>query len=152
MTFSYSGNPASSDVDHLRFLMGDTDKDSPFFSDEEVQYLVTNNGDILSAAMRGVEGIMARLSGAVDESVGSVSIQFSKKNEGYQKLWDRLNVRMAMEGAVPYAGGISITDKSQRACDHDRVPNQFTARMHDTGRSSKPSKRPDVLGDDDLPR
>jgi hypothetical protein len=152
VTFSYSGNPANSDVDQLRFLMGDTNKDAPYFTDEEIAYLVATNGDILTAAMRGVEGIMAQLSGAVDESVGSVSIQFSKKNEGYQKLWDRLNVRLAMEGAVPYAGGISRTDKKQVACDPDREPTQFTVRMHDTGRTTKPSSRSEVLGDDDLPR
>jgi hypothetical protein len=150
VTFSYSGNPANGNVDHVRFLMGDTDVDDPYFTDEEVAYLVATSCDILTAALHGVEGIMAKLSGAVDESVGSVSIQFSKKNLGYQKLWDRLNVRIALEGAIPYAGGISVSDKEQRGCDSDREPTQFSVRMHDTPRASKPSQRPEVLGDDDL--
>ena len=49
-TFSYSGNPAESEIDRLRFLIMDTDSNHPLFSDEELQYLIDtygNNEDML---------------------------------------------------------------------------------------------------------
>jgi len=44
MTFSYSGDPATSDIDRLRFLIMDVDENKPLFSDEELQYLLDTYG------------------------------------------------------------------------------------------------------------
>ena len=44
MSWSYSGNPSSSDLDALRFLIGDTDENAPIMQDEELQYLITEYG------------------------------------------------------------------------------------------------------------
>lgn len=43
-TFSYSGDPADSDIDRLRFLIMDTDPSKPLFSDKELQYLIDTYG------------------------------------------------------------------------------------------------------------
>lgn len=43
MSFSYSGNPASSDLDMCRFNVGDTDSQRPIMQDEEVLYLIQKN-------------------------------------------------------------------------------------------------------------
>jgi hypothetical protein len=54
---TYSGNPANSDLDQVRFLLGDTDVDggNALFSDQEIQWGVNVWGplygsDILVAA------------------------------------------------------------------------------------------------------
>ena len=39
MTWSYSGNPGASDLDHIRFLIQDTDTTDQLFSNEELTYL-----------------------------------------------------------------------------------------------------------------
>lgn len=45
MSWSYSGDPSESELDELRFLLSDTDQNSPIFSDEELQYLIDTYGD-----------------------------------------------------------------------------------------------------------
>lgn len=41
MSWSYSGVPGSSDLDEARFTLGDTDPNDPVFSDEEIDYMVS---------------------------------------------------------------------------------------------------------------
>ena len=45
MSWSYTGDPTSSDLDALRFLVSDTDEDSPVFTNEELEYLIDNYGE-----------------------------------------------------------------------------------------------------------
>ena len=40
MTWSYSGNPASSDLDRYRFLLSDTNPDEPILQDEEIGFIL----------------------------------------------------------------------------------------------------------------
>jgi hypothetical protein len=44
MSWSYSGNPASSEMDELRFIIGDTNISEPIMQDEELEYLITEYG------------------------------------------------------------------------------------------------------------
>lgn len=45
MSFSYSGNPASSTLDECRFLLGDTNESAPIMQDEEIAYIIEQSGD-----------------------------------------------------------------------------------------------------------
>ena len=40
MTWTYSGNPADSNLDAVRFLLQDVEPQEPFFDNEELQYLL----------------------------------------------------------------------------------------------------------------
>lgn len=40
VSFSYSGDPSASQLDEARFLIGDTDENSPIMQDEEIQYII----------------------------------------------------------------------------------------------------------------
>jgi len=44
MSWSYSGDPSTSPIDALRFLISDTDESSPIMQDEELQFLITEYG------------------------------------------------------------------------------------------------------------
>lgn len=44
MSFSYSGDPSASSLDEARFLIGDTNSDSPIMQDEEIQYIIDTYG------------------------------------------------------------------------------------------------------------
>lgn len=44
MSWSYSGNPANSQLDELRFTIGDTSISDPIMQDEELEYLITEYG------------------------------------------------------------------------------------------------------------
>lgn len=45
MSFNYSGNPSTSELDAARFLLGDTDKNAPIMQDEEILYLIDEYGE-----------------------------------------------------------------------------------------------------------
>lgn len=42
--WTYSGNPASSNRDECRFLIGDTNEHAPIMQDEEIDYLISEAG------------------------------------------------------------------------------------------------------------
>lgn len=44
MSWTYSGDPATSPLDEARFLIGDTDKNAPIMQDEEIKYLIKKYG------------------------------------------------------------------------------------------------------------
>ena len=44
MSFSYSGDPNASELDAMRFLIGDTDVNQPIMQDEEIQYIIDTYG------------------------------------------------------------------------------------------------------------
>lgn len=44
MSFSYSGDPAGSQLDECRFLLGDTDESRPILQDEEIDYIIATYG------------------------------------------------------------------------------------------------------------
>lgn len=50
MSWSYSGNPADSKLDEIRFLLGDTTEDSTSLSDEEIIYILAQNSDVVRAS------------------------------------------------------------------------------------------------------
>lgn len=40
MAFNYSGDPSTSTLDYLRFMLGDIDADTALFQDAELQYII----------------------------------------------------------------------------------------------------------------
>ena len=127
--FSYSGNPKTSRRDEVRFLLGDTNGQSPYLKNGEIEWLLEDaNFDPLSAAIRGCETIIAKLSGLRDESVGSVSIRFSQSATGFMGLLKTLKMRMGKR-ALPFAGGIDRTQKLLNELDPTRVRPAFTRQM-----------------------
>lgn len=131
MTWSYSGDPSSSDKDAIRFLIGDTDTDDQLVNDEEITYLLTVEGNTLLAAARAAESIAAKFSRLADRKIGDYSESYNQKSEAYLKLASRLSAQAAKSGSkpMPYAGGLSRSDKKSRELDSDRVKPDFEKRM-----------------------
>ena len=76
MTWTYSGNPGSSLLDEVRFLIQDTDTNDQQLSNEELTYLITAYGDPYSAAVAAVSALIGRLASLSSESkkVGDLSL------------------------------------------------------------------------------
>jgi hypothetical protein len=133
--WSYTGDPASSAKDSVRFHVGDVIKDDPQVNDEEIEYLLGDEGgNVLRAAARVAETIAAKYARQVDKTVGGLSLSAGRRQEKYsqlaQKLWSR--ARSTGSGlAAPYAGGISQSDKDTNAADTDRTQPAFTRTLHD---------------------
>jgi len=72
VTWSYSGNPASSDKDEVRFLTGDTCEKEGLILDEEINYAVANQSSNILAAALVLRSLAARYSRVGTVSVGDV--------------------------------------------------------------------------------
>lgn len=116
MTWSYSGNPAESPSDEVRFLIGDTDSTTPEVSDEEIAYILQMHGDPgatygnYAAAAVLAQAIASKYAKKADKSVGGLSIQYKQKFDNYMALAEKLRdfARTGPTGAVigpPMIGG-----------------------------------------------
>lgn len=124
MTWSYTGDPSSSDKDTVRFLIGDTDTSSEQLSDEEIAYLITEHGSAQAAAIAGCEALQAKYARQADQKTGDISISYSQLSKHYQQLATTIRNRLSIL-ATPYAGGISYADRETDNTDTDRVDPAF---------------------------
>jgi len=143
MVWSYSGDPGSSDKDSVRFYVGDTIKADPQVNDEEIEFLLTEEGgNALRAASRTAGMIAAKYARQVDKSVGGLSLSAGRRQEKYerlaQSLWTRAN-NIGTGLPTPYAGGISQADKNTNEADPDRVVPAFTRTLMDFEETPAPT-------------
>ena len=111
MVWSYSGDPAANPKDAVRFYLGDTDPDDPQLQDEEILFLVQKfAGNVYLAAADAARGLAGKYSRRADKAVGDLRLSFSQQAQHYWELAKRLQTE-AGKRAVPYAGGISKSDK-----------------------------------------
>lgn len=129
--FSYTGDPSKSDLDAVRFTLGDTDADCPLLLDAEINFLVTNEGDARSAAAAGARSIAAKFARQADEKVGDISVKFSQKSKQYFELADKLEDEVGTFLGKPIATGISISKKRINVLDDDLVEPAFTRGVHE---------------------
>jgi hypothetical protein len=125
MSWSYSGDPGSSDRDAVRFLVGDTDISDQQLSDEEIDYLLVREGSVNGAALAAARTLVAKYARLVDKSVGDLSISYSQRRDAYAALIADLTRQQAVRVAGPVVGGISRTRKRVVDQDADRVEPSF---------------------------
>ena len=144
MSWTYSGDPGSSDRDELRFKIQDVDTDCQLFSDEELDYILNKTGSVCAAALDAVTTLLSRFAGYCDEAVGQVKITYSQKYEQYRLLKQELESDLAISGGGIYAGGISISDKELTVQDTDRVEPEFTKDIFECPNGIKEQQNPNV--------
>src|SRR4051812_43738973 len=100
MVWSYSGDPNSSTKDAVRFYVQDIIREDPQVNDEEVEFLLTDEGDdVLRAAARTAEVIAAKYARQVDKSVGGLSLSAGRRQEKYERLATSLWRRAGVSGS-----------------------------------------------------
>lgn len=131
-TWTYSGDPGSSDLDKVRFLIGDTDPEDRMLGDEEILYVLADRGSVYSAASIACLGLAARFSREVDKQVGDLKISAEQRAKHYQTLHEHYASQAGESGgmspyvlAAPYAGGISRSDRQAQIDDTDRRAPAF---------------------------
>lgn len=116
MTWSYSGNPASSDKDKVRFLIGDTDTTDQLLSNEEIDYTIAEAGSIYQAAhdsAYAVASTYARL--ATSKSVGDLSLSFSDRAASFYQVADRmLQLQVKRQPPTPFISPDNIIRASEK--------------------------------------
>lgn len=112
MTFSYSGNPASSNLDEVRFYAQDTDPVDPLLSNEEINFLIgvwkpLYESNIYVASMV-CETISAKFAREVAYSADGVSVQATELQQKYNMLAESLRDLYKAEqiNGGPDVGGI----------------------------------------------
>lgn len=132
MAWTYSGDPASSNRDAVRFLVGDTLPADQQMQDAEIEYLIVQHGTAQLAAAAAAEALVARYARKVDVTDGDTSLRFSQRADEYRELAKTLREQRASGAApLPYVGGVSISEVEAKACDTDRFPDVFSVGMHD---------------------
>lgn len=136
MAWNYSGDPSASKLDGVRFLVRDTDIADPILQDAEVNFSLSQNGNNLYRAAAAIcDGIALEL-GRELTFEGDIAWSSKEKYEQYKQMAAEYRIQASKSGGAVFAGGISVADKSSRAQDSDRAPNDFT---RDTG------KNPDTI-------
>lgn len=132
MTWTYTGDPASSSGDAVRFWVGDVTDTTPQLSDEEIAYLLSlTGGNVLQAAIAGCVQLANRYSSQVDFAVETeLRVDLSQRAEAYATRARELREQVKLPGfgglvPVPYAGGISVSDTQRQERDGDRVAPGF---------------------------
>lgn len=92
MAFTYSGNPATSDRDAVRFLIQDTDSDDVLLQDAEVDWCITQAGaSVYQAAHDAAYAIASKFSRmATSKSVGDMSLSYADRAKAYFELANEL--------------------------------------------------------------
>lgn len=128
MTWSYSGNPADSDKDRIRFLIGDTDSTFPLMTDEEINYVITTESNDKIIALRCCESISASLAKKVSGSMGRISVQEEQLMKHYEQLCRRFRKSIP---SVPYVGGLSLTEKEMDKTNTNLTQLKISKGIHD---------------------
>ena len=128
--WTYSGNPATSALDEVRFLTSDTDQTKAWtLLDGEINYAIGLHsatppviGQNFLAAAVCAETILGKFK-SIPESkkVGDLSLTWGAQFKFYSDLAYRLRQRAALQSVKPYIGGTSIAEKAAINADPDRV-------------------------------
>lgn len=116
MSFTYSGDPANSALDAVRFLIQDTNEDDILLQDEEIGFLLTTvDMAIYQAAHDCCYVIASKFARLADtsKSVGdmSLSVTFSNRASEYRMLAERfLELGSRREPPIPrFANGAMVS-------------------------------------------
>lgn len=97
MTYSYSGDPSTSDLDEVRFWIQDTDEAGNgewILTDEELKFLIATwfpiSESLLLVSATAAEVIATKYTSQISISGDGVSVQLSELQNKYQTLATKL--------------------------------------------------------------
>jgi hypothetical protein len=102
-------------------------------SDETINYFLTSEPSVWYAAAMCCDTLAAEAGGKTSLTVGDLSVAYSAGE--YKSLARNFRIR-GSRAAVPFAGGIKVSDKNTETDDTDRVPHAFAIGMHDDAGST----------------
>ena len=125
MSWTYSGDPSSDDRNAVRFLTQDTDTNRQLATNEEIDWVITQEMNVYMAAASMLQTIINRQAGIGSKKVGDLSITFDFASA--EKRVGVLKARGQASYQVPTAGGIGVADKQTLEGDSD-WPKPFFKR------------------------
>lgn len=137
---TYGNDPANSSLDLVRFLIGDTECPSAFLSDNEINALVTLEGNAGYAAVRAAESIAGQFARKFDIKTGAVSKSQSQAFTHYMDLAKRLKADADAGGlgtggaGAPIFTALTKDDKREDRLDESLVQPNFRIGQDDNPR------------------
>lgn len=125
--WNYSADPANSQVDRVRKLVGDTDESAKLISDTEIEYNISLSADDYEAAWRTACDIVAWSARLVSKSGGGMTENAAEVHTHYVALAERLLVQAPM--AIPRAPQLRRTDRERMESDTTLIQPQFGVGM-----------------------
>lgn len=112
---AYTGDPANVPTDAVRLYVGDVSPTMPILSDADYEYfLAQNNQNVKRSAIVAAQAILFQFSQLVEERIGTLEFNGGQAANNYRQalmmFLNNPNFSVALEGALPYAGGISKQD------------------------------------------
>lgn len=120
MAFTYSGDPASSNRDAVRFLLQDTDSTDHFLHDAEIDFILIEVGNsIYQAAHDACYVVASRFARQADtsKSVGDMSLSttYSNRASEYRTLAERfLELANRREPPIPRYAAAAMVSTANR--------------------------------------
>lgn len=129
----FSTSTASSNTMIVRRLIGDVLTGDQQLQDGEINYAVAQFANLWLAGAECCRWISAQYSRKVDLVQGELKTNYSNQAVAYSARSRELTEQGMNRGAgaMPFAGGISVTDKGDAVQDPDRVTPQFGIGMND---------------------
>ena len=132
ITWTYNAS-VSTDRDKIRLLIGDTDTTDQLLSDEEIDFVITQQPNVYYAAAQCCETVAGKFSRDVSTTLEGMSIAKRQRFENYLNMANNLRV-MAMRAlpSKPFAASIDKDDRD--AYSHKENTNlvqpNFDIEMH----------------------
>jgi len=115
----------TTDKDKVRFLIQDTVVASAMLQDEEIAFMLTLYPSFRLAAANCADICSSKFASmAESKTIGNLSLSYGDKSKKYAQLANSLRMQ-ASKVIMPYAGGISQSDKQTIEEDQDRVDPSF---------------------------
>ena len=120
MSWTYDPTLAT-DLDKVRFNVGDTDTNVQQISDEEITALLASEGSVINASIRILGNFISKYSLRANETVGRISVQYSGIVDNLRKSLDNLSA----QNASIYCGGLTKSGKAVYQDNTDLVQPVF---------------------------
>lgn len=133
MTWSYNTSQLATNAkDAVRLLIGDVISCDPQMQDEEIVYIISTRATLYGAAADCCRSLAAKFSRSIDQQAGTSKLFYSQMAKAYTIKAIEFELKAALFGAaMPYCGGISLSDKQLQEMNTDRTLPQFTKGMMD---------------------
>ena len=88
MTWSYSGDPSTSELDEYRFLIGDTNPSEPLLQNEEITYVLNITTSFNLRMYKLYNAIVDNLARAIKRSLGPQMEDPTERTKFFQEKLD----------------------------------------------------------------
>lgn len=128
--FSYGNDPATSDRDAVRFLVGDTNAARPLLDDREVDWAISQHPNQNLAAASLADHLYGFFASKGDFKVGPVNKSYSKVAELFKAKAEQLRAE-ACKGAIPSFPATKVSTKQVLIDNQDLAESNFSVGLTD---------------------